>query len=150
MRKAIVCPQCGHEVLVYRNPIPAVDIIIRIARGIVLIRRRNPPYGWAIPGGFVDYGEPAEVAAVREAREETSLDVTDLALFGVYSAPDRDPRHHTLGIVFTARAEGQPTAADDAAEIGVFKRDALPAPLAFDHARILEEFFRSPTGAEVP
>ena len=150
MEKAMVCPQCGHEVFVYRNPIPAADIIIRIGGGIVLIKRKNPPHGWAIPGGFIDYGESAETAAVREAGEETSLKVTDLTLFGVYSDPDRDPRHHTLGIVFTARADGQPTAADDAAEIGVFTRNTLPSPLAFDHAKILEDFFKSPFGREIP
>ena len=87
----------------YLNPIPTTDIIIRVARGIVLIKRKNPPYGWAIPGGFIDYGETAEAAAIREAMEETSLVVKDLELVGVYSDPDRDPRHHTLSVVFTRR-----------------------------------------------
>jgi ADP-ribose pyrophosphatase YjhB (NUDIX family) len=143
MKKAITCPQCGHEVSVYRNPLPTTDIIIRVARGIVLINRKNPPYGWAIPGGFIDYGESAEAAAMREAMEETSLKVTDLELVGVYSDPDRDPRHHTLTVVFTGRGEGVPRAADDAVEIGVFTQDALPSPLAFDHAKILTDFFAS-------
>jgi ADP-ribose pyrophosphatase YjhB (NUDIX family) len=150
MQKAIRCPKCGHEVLVYRNPIPTVDIIIAVSGGIVLIERKNPPYGWAIPGGFIDYGERAESAAVREAKEETSLDISDLKLLGVYSAPDRDPRHHTLSVVFAAKSEGFPNAADDAADIGVFTRSTLPAPLAFDHATILKDFFDSPMGAGVP
>lgn len=144
MRKAIACPKCGHEVLVYRNPLPTVDIIIKVTGGIVLIRRKNPPYGWAIPGGFIDYGESAEAAAVREAAEETTLEIKDLHLLGVYSAPDRDPRHHTLSVVFTASAQGRPLAADDALEVGVFTRETLPSPLAFDHAGILDDFFSFP------
>jgi len=143
MKRALTCPQCGHEISVYRNPIPTTDVIIRVARGIVLIKRKNPPYGWAIPGGFIDYGESAEAAAIREAMEETSLVVKDLELVGVYSDPGRDPRHHTLSVVFTARGEGVPRAADDALEIGVFTEDALPSPLAFDHAKILADFFSS-------
>lgn len=141
MKNAVTCPQCGYKVSVYRNPIPTTDIIIRIGDGIVLIKRKNPPYGWAIPGGFIDYGERAEEAAVREAFEETSLSIRDLKLFGVYSAPNRDPRHHTLTVVFTARAEGLPKASDDAADIGIFTRNNLPSPFAFDHAQILEDFF---------
>ncbi len=125
----------------YRNPVPTADIIIRVRGGIVLIRRKNEPLGWAIPGGFIDYGESAEHAAVREAKEETSLDVEDLELFGVYSDPERDPRMHTISTVFTARGIGTPQADDDAEEIGVFTRDNLPSPLAFDHANILEDYF---------
>ncbi|MBI4964139.1 MAG: NUDIX hydrolase [Desulfomonile tiedjei] len=143
MKRAITCPHCGHEVFQYRNPLPTTDIIIRVAGGIVLINRKNPPYGWAIPGGFIDYGESAEAAAVREAMEETSLAVTDLELVGVYSDPHRDPRHHTLTVVFTARCEGVPRAADDALELGVFTQNNLPSPLAFDHAKILMDFFSS-------
>jgi ADP-ribose pyrophosphatase YjhB (NUDIX family) len=143
MKTAIACPHCGHEVSMYRNPLPTTDIIIRVSRGIVLINRKNPPYGWAIPGGFIDYGESAEAAAVREALEETSLMVTDLELVGVYSEPHRDPRHHTLSVIFTARGDGVPRAADDAFEIGVFNQDTLPSPLAFDHAKILADFFAS-------
>lgn len=141
MKIGVTCPYCGHHVELYRNPIPTVDIIIRMNGGIVLIRRKNPPHGWAIPGGFIDYGESAERAALREAKEETSVDVFELEQFRVYSDPARDPRHHTLTVVFTARGQGQPKAADDAAGIGVFTKGNLPSPLAFDHAVILEEFF---------
>jgi ADP-ribose pyrophosphatase YjhB (NUDIX family) len=141
MKQPISCPQCGHEVSIYRNPVPTTDILIRIDNGVVLIKRKNPPYGWAIPGGFIDYGETAEHAAIREAEEETSMKITNLKLFNVYSAPDRDPRHHTISVVFTADGEGTPKAHDDAADIGVFTRDNLPSPLAFDHAKILEDFF---------
>ncbi len=141
MKTDISCPNCGHTVALYRNPIPTADIIIRIGNGIVLIKRRNPPYGWAIPGGFIDYGESAESAALREALEETSLAVIDLKLFGVYSDPERDPRHHTITVVFTAHAQGVPKAADDAEEVGVFTKDGLPTPLAFDHGTILADYF---------
>ncbi|MGE0827192.1 MAG: NUDIX domain-containing protein [Candidatus Binatia bacterium] len=125
-----------------RNPFPTVDVIIELdSGGIVLIRRKNPPPGWALPGGFVDYGESAEAAAVREAKEETSLDVQLVELLHVYSDPQRDPRHHTLSTVFIARASGVPHGADDAAEAGVFHEHDLPSPLAFDHARILQDYF---------
>ena len=143
MKTNIMCPHCGRPVSQYRNPLPTVDIIILFGPGVVLIKRKNPPFGWALPGGFVDYGESAESAAMREAREETSLRVNDLKLFGVYSDPERDPRHHTLTVVFTATADGVPVAADDASEIGVFPRDGLPEVMAFDHRTILEEFFAS-------
>ena len=103
----------------YRNPLLTVDIIIEIVeRGIVLIERKNPPHGWAFPGGFVDYGESLEKAAVREAKEETSLDVTLTEQFYTYSDPDRDPRHHTVSTVYIAAADGMPRGADDAKEIG--------------------------------
>jgi ADP-ribose pyrophosphatase YjhB (NUDIX family) len=142
MKEGITCPGCGSIVYRYRNPIPTVDIIIEIQGGVVLIERRNPPHGWAIPGGFIDYGESAEAAAIREAGEETSLDLEGLKQFGVYSDPDRDPRHHTLTVVFTARGIGTPLAADDAARIGVFGPDDLPSPIAFDHGKILGDYFR--------
>lgn len=126
-----------------RNPIPAVDIIIELKdRGIVLIERKNPPYGWAIPGGFVDYGETLEHAAVREALEETSLHVRLKCQFHSYSDPKRDPRFHTISTVFVAEAEGTPHARDDAKEIGVFTEGNLPDPLAFDHKKILQDYFR--------
>lgn len=125
----------------HRNPIPTVDIIIEISGGIVLIKRKNPPHGWAIPGGFIDYGESAEDAARREAKEETGLDIGDLRQFHTYSDPNRDSRHHTISVVFTAKAKGKPQARDDAAHIGVFTRETLPEPLAFDHAQILQDYF---------
>jgi 8-oxo-dGTP diphosphatase len=125
----------------HRNPIPTVDAIIEVPDGIVLIRRRNPPPGWALPGGFVDYGETLAAAAVREAREETGLDVQLTELFHVYSDPARDPRRHTIATVFIGRASGAPVAGDDAAEAAVFMPEALPSPLAFDHGRILDDYF---------
>ncbi len=126
----------------FRNPIPTVDVIIEQDGGkkIVLIKRRNPPHGWAIPGGFVDYGETLEAAAVREAYEETGLHVTLLRQFHTYSDPLRDPRKHTISTVFIARADGSPVAGDDAAEAGVFGMDSLPGPLAFDHGSILKDY----------
>ncbi|MBN2720661.1 MAG: NUDIX hydrolase [Proteobacteria bacterium] len=127
----------------YHNPVPTVDIIIEVEKGIVLIKRRNPPPGWAIPGGFVDYGETVENAAVREAKEETSLDVELTRLLGVYSDPDRDPRGHTISTVFVARSSGTPAAGDDAAEATVFTESTLPRDIAFDHRQILEDYFKS-------
>ena len=125
----------------YRNPFPTVDIIIEVEGGIVLIERKNPPHGWAIPGGFVDYGETVEAAAVREAKEETCLDVELTRLLGVYSDPLRDPRSHTISTVFVAMAAGLPVAADDAADAGVFTEDTLPEDIAFDHREILRDYF---------
>ena len=133
--------------LTYRNPIPTVDIIIELeletaeSVGIVLIRRKNPPLGWALPGGFIDYGESAEQAAVREAAEETSLKVHLIEQFHVYSDPQRDPRQHTLTTVFIARASGTPRGTDDAVEARVFDEDTLPSVLAFDHEQILRDYF---------
>jgi len=125
-----------------RAPLPTVDIIIeREGGGVVLIKRKNPPFGWALPGGFVDYGETLEQAAVREAKEETCLEVTSIRQFHAYSAPDRDPRGHTISMVFIARSSGEPRAADDAQEIGIFQADQLPQPLAFDHGKILDDYF---------
>ncbi len=136
------CPRCGLETEDYRNPIPTVDIIIDFEnRGIVLIRRKNPPVGWALPGGFVDYGESLEEAAIREAREETSLTIELTGQFHTYSDPARDPRQHNISTVFTARAHGVPTAADDASEIGIFTKDTLPGTIMFDHAEILADYF---------
>lgn len=129
-----------------RNPIPTVDIIIemwdRPHRPIVLIERQNPPYGWAIPGGFVDYGESVESAAIREAKEETCLDVELLEQFHVYSAPDRDPRQHTLSVVFIAKAAGEARAADDAKTLKLFELWRLPKKLCFDHGQILQDYQR--------
>src|SRR4051812_25496863 len=109
------CPACGAEVRLYRNPFPTVDIIIEIQGGIVLIERRNIPHGWALPGGFVDYGETLEQAAIREAREETSVEIGNLRLLGCYSDPSRDQRMHTISAVFIADGAGMPVANDDAA-----------------------------------
>jgi ADP-ribose pyrophosphatase YjhB (NUDIX family) len=131
----------------YRNPFPTVDIIIETAasdkKGIVLIKRKNPPYGWAIPGGFVDYGESLEQAAVREAEEETTLKVKLVRQFHTYSDPGRDPRHHTIATVFIASADGEPIGEDDASEAAVFLRDELPDDMAFDHRSIIEDYFNN-------
>jgi ADP-ribose pyrophosphatase YjhB (NUDIX family) len=143
-QKVKKCPRCGQEIEAYRNPVPTVDVIIEIeSRGIVLIRRKNPPYGWAIPGGFVDYGESLEEAAVREAKEETSLDVELIRQFHTYSDPTRDPRQHTITTVYIGKAKGKPHARDDALEIGIFTRSNLPEQMAFDHRKILEDYFRT-------
>jgi ADP-ribose pyrophosphatase YjhB (NUDIX family) len=136
------CPHCGTETEGYLNPLPTVDIIIELDdRGIILIQRKNYPFGWALPGGFVDYGESLENAAERETKEETGLDVQLIRQFHTYSKPDRDPRHHSISTVFIASAQGSPVAADDAAEVGIFSKDNLPSPIAFDHADILADYF---------
>lgn len=142
MKEGINCPNCGTLVYRYKNPLPTVDIIIELeGKGVILIRRAKEPFGWAIPGGFVDYGESLEDAARREAREETSLKVELLGQLGAYSAPGRDPRHHTISVVFLAQAQGKPEARDDALEVGVFTQENLPSPLAFDHGKILADYF---------
>lgn len=137
---SLTCPSCGAQVKRYRNPFPTVDIIIEFQGGIVLIERKNPPHGWALPGGFVDYGESLETAAVREAREETSLEIHNLRLLGCYSDPSRDTRMHTISTVYIAEGCGQPQAADDASRVGVFQMERLPEPLCFDHAVILADY----------
>jgi len=126
----------------YSNPLLTVDIIVELADAtIVLIERKNPPHGWALPGGFVDYGESIEHAAIREAEEEISLNVTLTEQFYTYSDPRRDPRYHTVSTVFIATAVGVPQAADDAKTVLTFCENNLPAPLVFDHARILRDYF---------
>ena len=159
MKDQLPCPHCGEPVFRYRNPFPTVDIIIEMEgftpdgaapenatehplTGIVLIKRKNPPHGWALPGGFVDYGETLESAAIREAREETCLDVTLSYQLGAYSDPSRDPRHHSISVVFVANAIGRPIAGDDAEEVGIFNGNALPEPLVFDHEKILRDYFK--------
>ena len=143
VRGTIKCPKCQNEIEIFQNPIPTVDIIIEIAsRGIVLIKRKNPPYGWAIPGGFVDYGESLEDAVLREAEEETNLNVTLIKQFHTYSDPKRDPRHHSISTAYIAKGKGKPQAKDDAIEIGIFAESALPDEIAFDHRSILGDYFK--------
>jgi len=126
------------------TPLLAADIIIQLIdlpeRPFILIERAYPPYGWAIPGGFVDVGETVEKAAIREAKEEVSLDVRLIDLLGLYSNPKRDTRNHTVTAVYIAEAEDMPKAADDAKSCGIFTFDKLPLMLAFDHASVLEDF----------
>ena len=157
MKKTILCPHCGEP---YRcrcgtpysrwlNPTPTTDVVIyEPCKGVVIIRRANEPLGYALPGGFIEDGEQAEAAAVREMREETGLEVELTGLLGVYSRPRRDPRQHTLSVVFTGRARdaAQLRAGDDAAAAAFYPLDALPAPLVFDHARILADFAEVLTG----
>ncbi len=128
------------------TPLLAADAIIELinipGRPIVLIERKNEPYGWAIPGGFVDVGESLEAAAMREAKEETCLDVELTALLGIYSNPARDPRGHTVTAVYVAQSTGTPEAADDAKTLDLFTLDRLPSPLAFDHQLVLADYQR--------
>jgi len=146
MKNTLTCSNCGAAVSRYRNPFPTVDIIIRNhEERIVLIERRNEPFGWALPGGFVDYGESLEAAAQREAREETGLELIDLQQFRAYSDPGRDPRQHNISVVFTARGEGELQAGNDAANARWFPLDALPCPLCFDHGKILEDYRKTLT-----
>jgi 8-oxo-dGTP diphosphatase len=131
-------------------PPVAADVIGETPAGIVLIRRKYFPSGWALPGGFVEIGETVEQAARREFREETSMEVELRALLGVYSRPDRDPRGQTVGVVYVGRASGTPKAADDAAEICLFSPTELPSPMAFDHAEILADYVHYLRSGELP
>jgi ADP-ribose pyrophosphatase YjhB (NUDIX family) len=144
-KRTLPCPTCRNEIEVYQNPVPTVDIIIEVEsqKGVILIKRKNPPFGWALPGGFVDYGESLEQAAVREAKEETNLDVQLVRQFHTYSDPKRDPRHHTISTVYIAKGKGNPQAQDDAIAIGFFTESDLPDEIAFDHRSILRDYFRS-------
>lgn len=131
--------------MAYRNPTPTVDIIIERVGDrpcILLIERLNEPYGWALPGGFMDYGEDAATAARREAQEETNLEVELLEQFHCYSDPKRDPRQHTLSIVFIATADGEAKAMDDAKALRWFELAQLPTALCFDHGKILADYRR--------
>jgi len=137
------CPQCRFVLRRYRNPTPTVDIIIEIPeQGLVLIQRANPPLGWALPGGYVDFGESLEDAARREAREETGLKVLLLGQLHTYSDPQRDPRQHNISTVFVAQAQGVPRAADDARSLAIFRAEDLPRELAFDHGQILADYLK--------
>lgn len=143
MKKSNLCPHCGKTWSSYCNPTPTTDVVIHEpGRGVVIIRRRNEPRAYALPGGFIDDGEPAEDAAVREMREETGLEVELTGLLGVYSNPDRDPRQHTLSVVFVGKACNPDflNAGDDAEDAAFYPLDALPEPMAFDHAKILADF----------
>lgn len=141
------CPHCGGDIVTYRNPTPTVDVVILVPGGadgkdgVVLIERLNPPYGWALPGGFVDEGETCEQAAVREMKEETGLDVVLTGLLGVYSDPKRDPRQHTMSVVYTGIARNPEAlqAGDDAGKANVFPLGQW-GDLAFDHDVVLSDF----------
>jgi 8-oxo-dGTP diphosphatase len=134
-----------------KTPLVTVDIVIETGGGIVLVRRRNPPLGWALPGGFVDPGESVAQAARREAKEETGLDVELTELLGVYSDPTRDPRGlFTVSTVFVGRGNGQPVGGDDAAEARVVSLDALPPDIAFDHPTIIDDYRRFRAGLGRP
>ena len=126
-----------------RTLLTIVDTIIEISSGgIVLVERKNQPHGWALPGGFVDYGESLETAAMREAKEETCLEVTLIEQFHTYSDPQRDPRHHAVSTVYLAIADGIPKGGDDANDAKVFIESELPNPIVFDHSKILADYFR--------
>ena len=131
------------EKKISEGPFVTVDGIVEYEDGIVMIERSNPPFGWALPGGFVDYGESVEHSVVREVKEETSLDFTDIKQFKTYSEPGRDPRFHTVSVVFTGKGSGKLQADSDAKNAGVFKLDKLPRDIAFDHREIIEEYKKS-------
>ncbi|HOX54139.1 MAG: NUDIX hydrolase [Candidatus Omnitrophica bacterium] len=126
------------------GPFTTVDAIIELAEGIILIERSNPPFGWALPGGFVDYGESLEDAVKREAKEETNMDLVEIHQFHTYSDPERDPRFHTIGTVFIAKAKGSPRAGDDAQGLKIVKyEDLLKLDYAFDHKKIIQDYLQS-------
>jgi O-acetyl-ADP-ribose deacetylase (regulator of RNase III)/ADP-ribose pyrophosphatase YjhB (NUDIX family) len=130
-----------------KGPYVTVDAIIEINEGIVIIERSNPPFGWALPGGFVDYGESLEDAVIREAKEETGLDITDIKQFHTYSHPKRDPRFHTVGTVFIAQAKGKPCAGDDAAGLKIVKLPEIEKlDFAFDHKKIIQDYLKYKAG----
>lgn len=135
-----LCPRCGYPVKIYKNPSLTVDCIIEKEGKILLISRRNYPFGYSLPGGFVDYGESVDQALIREMKEETNLEITEPKLFGVYSAPDRDPRSHTVSVVYYAKTTSRATAGDDAKDLDFFDLDNLPQPIAFDHLKILKDY----------
>lgn len=137
------CPHCGKQIPRFPFPLLTVDGLITDDQGrVLLIERRFPPPGWALPGGFVDRGETVEAAVRREVREEAGVEIGELAQYHVYSDPTRDARHHVVSVVFTGRARGAPRAGDDAGQARFFPFDALPQPMAFDHAEILAVYHR--------
>lgn len=143
MQYPFICPHCGKSSTCYRNPSPTADVIIYTPQhGVVIIRRAHEPLGYALPGGFIEEGECAEAAALREMREETGMDVTLTGILGVYSRPDRDPRQHTITVVFTAYPcnPQEIQAGDDAAQAAFYPLDGLPQPLVFDHQQIMKDF----------
>lgn len=143
MLKQVTCPHCGKTFPMYANPTPTTDVIIYDSKkGIVIIERKNEPHGFALPGGFIDAGETVEQAAMREMREETNLDVKLEGLLGVYSKPDRDPRQHTMSVVFVGKAQDPDKlhAGDDAGQAAYYPLDKLPSPFAFDHEKIIADF----------
>lgn len=122
------------------GPFVTVDGIVEYNGGIIMVERSNPPLGWALPGGFVDYGESVEGAVAREIKEETNLDFLEFKQFKVYSQPDRDPRFHTVSVVFVGKGKGTIKADSDASDAKVFKLDFLPEKIAFDHREIIKEY----------
>lgn len=143
MKKTVKCPHCGKDYSSYRNPTPTTDVVIHTPeKGIVIIKRLNEPHGFAFPGGFIDEGEQAEAAAIREMKEETGLDVELLGVLGVYSRPDRDPRQHTISVVFVGAPKdaSKLKAGDDASAAAFHPLDHLPGPLVFDHQQIFRDF----------
>jgi 8-oxo-dGTP diphosphatase len=126
-----------------KHALATVDILIELpGNRLVFVRRKFPPLGWALPGGFLDPGESLATAAAREAKEETGLEVSLVEQLYTYSEPGRDPRHQTISTVFWAKAEGEPVGSDDAAEAKPYPMDAPPSPLCFDHAEIVGDFVR--------
>lgn len=142
------CPHCGQPIGRFPFPLLTVDCIVRDEAGrVLLIERRFPPPGWALPGGFVDRGETVEQAVRREILEETGMQIEDLAQFHVYSDPARDKRHHVVSVIFTGLGRGRPLAGDDAGQARFFPLADLPHPMAFDHAEVLAAYaLREPLG----
>lgn len=139
MEEYLCCPNCQSNVLKYKNPAPTADVVAIQDGKVLMILRKNPPEGWALPGGFIEYGETAEHAATRELEEETGLTATNLRLVGVYSDPERDQRYHTITVAFSAEVFGSLKAGDDALEARWFALNELPSPIAFDHQKVIQD-----------